>query len=463
MHTIGTLLILLLSPLNLFSAAENDPSRAVIGNPLKPGIGLTDPHVSIYGDCAYMYATHDFSPGNKQFVTKNWWVWASTDLVNWRQAGTLRPEETFLKQPSDQCWAGFGASKHGKYYWYFSAGPTEIGVVVANSPAGPWMDPLGKPLVPKGLTPTEERDPDILMDDDGQTYLVYGTFHYFVVRLNDDMISLAEKPRPLQLDREFGPYGEGKTDDKPSLHKRNGIYYLSWSSFYAMSTNVYGPYAYKGSVIVAENVAPELQVDKAVRKYDLWHDRHGNFFTWHHQWYYACNDKSLPGRNDHFRDSCLSYVHYRDDGEMAPIRLDRIGVGQYDAAQPRIEAEDFFDAEQAEIKERPGGGFEVRGLSEGTRLAYPNLRNLPPNATVSFRVASSHPGGGTIELRDGSANGTLLGICTVPDTGGWDKYQTFSCGLKNEPGTKSLCLIFKGGADELMRLDWMSFALEPQK
>ncbi|MEI6077022.1 MAG: family 43 glycosylhydrolase [Verrucomicrobiota bacterium] len=457
LHSFVALLALIC---NSLIAAENAESVKVIGNPLKPGIGLTDPHVAIYGNTAYLYATHDFSPGSKKFVTKDWWVWSSTDLLNWKLAGTLNPETTFLRRPSDECWAGFGASKHGNYYWYFSAGPTQVGVVMADSPVGPWRDPLGKPLIPQGLPTTEARDPDILMDDDGQAYLVYGTFKYFIVRLNDDMISLAETPHRVQLDHEFGPYGEGKTDDKPSLHKRNGIYYLSWSSFYAMSTNVYGPYTYQGSVIVKENVAPEFQVDKTVRKYDLWHDRHGNFFTWHNQWYYACNDKSLPGRHSHFRDCCLSYVHYRDNGEMAPIRLDAIGVSQYDAAQSKIEGEDYFDAEKAEIKECPSGGFEVRGLGERSRLVYPNVKNLPKHSTVAFRVASARPSGGTIQIREGSADGKLLGRCLVPKTGGWDKYQIVSCVLNNQAATENLCLIFQGGAGELMRLDWLAFSAE---
>ncbi len=34
------------------------------GNPIVPGIGLTDPHAVIYGNRAYFYATHDFSPDN---------------------------------------------------------------------------------------------------------------------------------------------------------------------------------------------------------------------------------------------------------------------------------------------------------------------------------------------------------------------------------------------------------------
>jgi len=427
------------------------------GNPIVEGIGLTDPHGVVFGDRVYLYATHDFSPDSKNFVTKDWWVWSSTDLLNWNQAGTLKPEDTFLHRPSNECWAGFGARRNGKYYWYFSAGPREIGVVVADSPVGPWQDPLGKPLIAQGLTPTEQRDPDIFMDEDGAAYMIYGTFKYFLVRLNDDMISLAETPRRLHLDREFGPYGEGKTDDKPSLHKHNGLYYLSWSSFYATATNLYGPYAYKGSVIAPENVAPELLVDQAVRKYDLWHDRHGNFFTFHHQWYYVFNDKSLPGRHTHFRDACLAYVHYRDNGDIAPIRLDRIGVGQYDASQPRIEAEDYFDLNQAEVRDCAAGGFEVRGLKDGSWLFYPRVMNLKANSPCSLRVAST-VAGNRIEIRENDAQGALLGSCAVPATGG--EYQTITTALKNGGGTRNICLVVQGTAGETLRLDWLTFAAE---
>ena len=259
-------------------------------NPIVPGIGLTDPHGVVFGDRVYLFATHDAFPNSRKFVMTNWWVWSSADLVNWRQEGTLQPEDTFLKRPFNDCWATFGARRNGKYYWYFSAGPTEIGVVLGDTPAGPWKDPLGKPLLAKRFTPTEQRDPDILMDADGQAYIIFGVWKYYIARLNDDMISLAETPRLVVLDQKFGPYGAGKTDDKPSLHQRNGFYYLSWSSFYAMSTNVYGPYTFKGSVITTNGLAPEF------RQGNIFHDRHGNFFTWHHQWYYACNDKSQPGR-----------------------------------------------------------------------------------------------------------------------------------------------------------------------
>ena len=419
-------------------------------NPIVPGIGLTDPHAVVYGDRVYLYCSHDFTPDTSRFVTKDWWVWSSADLVNWRQEGVLRPEETFLKRPFDQCWATFGVSRNGKYYWYFSAGPEEIGVVTGDTPTGPWHDPLGKPLIAKGSVPTEARDPDIFVDDDGSAYIIFGVWNYYLAKLNDDMVSLAEKPRLVMLDHKFGPYGEGRTDDKPSLHKRNGIYYLSWSSFYAMSTNLHGTYTYKGSVITTNGLAPEF------RKGNIFHDRHGNFFTWHNQWYYTCNDKSLPGRLEFFRDSCISYVHYRENGEIAPIRLDHLGVGQYDATQPRIEAEDYFDLQGGEAHELADGGFVVRGLRAGSQLVYPRVKNLQPAMRLSLRVASGHTRGATVEIHEGGPKGKLLGTCVIPATGGWDSYRNVECDLRACPSVADLSLVVIGDAGELLRLDWFS-------
>jgi hypothetical protein len=57
--------------------------------------------------------------------------------------------------------AGCGASRNGKYYWYVSPPGYQIGVSASDTPRGPWIDPLGKPLIAKGDYPTTARDPDI--------------------------------------------------------------------------------------------------------------------------------------------------------------------------------------------------------------------------------------------------------------------------------------------------------------
>jgi hypothetical protein len=219
---------------------------------------------------------------------------------------------------SQECWATDAASfPNGTTAFFLSVGPKQIGVVTGPTPDGPFSDPLGKPLIPIGLVPTYSRDPTVLMDDDGQSYLMFGTFNYFVAKLNPDLISLAEKPRGVKIMR------EQHRDDKPFLHKHNGRYYLSWGCWYAIGDSPYGPFNYSGGVINVTALANTTFASGGGTK-----DRHGSFFTFHGQTYFACNDESHGGGGG-FRSTIIAYVHYRANGTIAPIRIDETGVGNY--------------------------------------------------------------------------------------------------------------------------------------
>jgi arabinoxylan arabinofuranohydrolase len=420
--------------------------RSGAANPIVEGMGLCDPQVRVYDDHVYLYATHDALPGSKSFVMHDWWVWTTDDLLHWTQVSTLKPEDTYFRKPSAQCWATDAIRRNGKYYFYFSRGPKEIGVVVGDSPVGPWRDPTGKPLIAEGSTPTLARDPGILQEPDGTTYIVFGCWDYYIARLNADMISLAETPRLLELDRKMGPYGPGKTDDKPFLHRRGDQYYLSWGCYYAMSPNVYGPYVYKDTIIHEDRVEP------AFRK-ALTFDRHGSFFELHNQWYFICNDQSWPGTNRYYRDSVLSYVHYRDNGEIEPIDLNRLGVGQYDAAA--IPAAEYYGLAGGAQRQSPAGGFEVGGLRAGSTLDYPNVRNVPANATFTMEATSTP--GCAVEVRSAGGRDALMGTCTVPPAGDGASFRAASCRLTNAAGSCDVRLVVRGGPGDLLRLKSIRF------
>lgn len=415
-------------------------------NPLKPKGAVTfdDPHGFVHDERVYLFACRDASPQNNFFAMNEWWVWSSANLVDWQHESTLRPEDTCIGAPSHQCWATFGLERGGKWFWYFST-PNAIGVVSAESPKGPWHDPIGDWLIPQGLVAESgSRDADVLIDDDGSCYLIFGTFDYFIVRLGDDMISIAEKPRPLTIRSPYGPYGKGKTDDKPSLHKRNGLYYLSWSGFYAVSDNVYGPYEYRGSVI-----DPRF-IERSFLNQDIHQDRHGNFFEFHGQWYYVTNDHSQPGRHKFYRDSVMGIAHYRSNGDIAPVRIDRQGVGHYDAHHA-IEAAEYFKASGACVSESSFGGFEVRGLCNGSSLTFQNVHHCPENGTLTLMI-SSPSGGGKLEIRDRNTDGMILGETEIPATGGWEVFTPVICSLRNVSGTLDLHLTFEGNSMEFCRL-----------
>ncbi|WP_324699389.1 family 43 glycosylhydrolase [Novosphingobium aerophilum] len=304
---------------------------------MKLPAGVCDPQIRVYNDVAWLYATHDAKPDNLTFTMNDWQIWRSTDLENWMLAGTLTPEQTYLRQPSTQCWATDAAARNGKFYLYFSMGPEDIGVVESYRPEGPWKDPLGKPLIAKGQVPTASRDPGILQEADGTSYMVFGTFDFYVVRLNEDMVSLAEEPRLVEITDKEGPFGPGKTDDKPFLHRRGDLYYLSWGTYYAVSSSPYGPFKCQGALLKPENVDETFRNDSAMRgphapppqyrpKDWLNFDRHGSFFEWRGKWFFACNDQSQPGTSPLFRRSVLCEVNYLPDGRIAPLHLNRSGV-----------------------------------------------------------------------------------------------------------------------------------------
>ena len=192
-------------------------------NPIIPRMGVCDPHMHVFDGRVWLYATHDAIPGSSYFCMKDWQIWSSADCVEWQLETVIRPEDTHMG-PSRECWAVDCMERNGKYYYYFSDGNRKTGVLVGDSPAGPFRDVLGKPLLDGTLTPTREYDPAVFRDDDGECYLVFGGpawaygegCGYYIARLNEDMVSFAETPRPIELDH-IG-------DDKASLNKYNGTY-----------------------------------------------------------------------------------------------------------------------------------------------------------------------------------------------------------------------------------------------
>ena len=379
-------------------------------NPIVPNRGLNDPHIHVFNDTAYVYASHDKSIDNKGFVMEDWWVWSSPDLVNWTKRSILKPEQTYIGKPFESCWATDVAEKNGKYYWYFSEANEQTGVVVGDTPVGPWKDLLGKPLLSSDLTPTHEYDM-ALFEEKGAHYIIFGVWDYYIAKLNDDMMSLAETPKKITINNPRGPYNQdGKnlekpTDDKPFVHKYNGKYYLSWGCFYAMSDNLYGPYDYKDSVIKKESFAKGY--DSPTWPNGFLQGRHGSFFGWNNQWYYVYCDISQTG-NRYFRDNFISYVHYKENGDMATIRVDGVGVGNYDANQPIIEAEDYFKSDGF-VKKQFGDGFAVETNKKISTLHFPNVKGLANKSNVKVKLRAPSGGRFTIEVKNNDINGASLG------------------------------------------------------
>ena len=425
-------------------------------NPIVPNKGLNDPHIHIFKDTAYVYASHDKSIKNDKFIMENWWVWSSPDLVNWTKRSVLNPIDTYIGKEYSRCWATDAAYKNGKYYWYFSEGNEQTGVVVGNSPTGPWEDVLGKPLLNSDLTPTHEYDMSIF-EENGDHYIFFGVWDFYVAKLNNDMISLAESPKKIVINNPRGPYNrDGKnkkmpTDDKPFVHKYNGKYYLSWGCFYAMSDNLYGPYDYVDTVIKESSFAEGY--DGPTWPNGFLQGRHGSFFEWHNQWYFVYCDISQTG-NRYFRDAFISYVHYKENGEMATIRVDGIGVGQYDANKGYIEAEDYFKANKVYKTENVMGGFSINPKETNGFVMYPNIQNLNKKNIIEFEFLSQTDT--DIEVREGDPNGKLLVTCNFASNN-TKAFKNKSFKIEGLDNGQNICLVFKPSAIDNLKLNRFRF------
>ena len=64
-------------------------------------------------------------------------------------------------------------------------------MAVSDSPTGPFVAPIGKPLCGPNRSYI---DPTVYVDDDGQAYLYWGNPTLLMVKLNEDMISCQGEP-----------------------------------------------------------------------------------------------------------------------------------------------------------------------------------------------------------------------------------------------------------------------------
>ncbi|MFG2816771.1 PQQ-dependent sugar dehydrogenase [Streptomyces sp. NPDC048410] len=127
--------------------------------------------------------------------------------------------------------------------------------------------------------------------------------------------------------------------------------------------------------------------------------------------------------------------------------------------QPRHrQAEHYTDSSGVTLqsKDTAHGGKTVGDIHDGDWISFSPYA-LGNAKKITARISSGGVGG-TLEIRAGSATGTLLGKATVPVTGGWETFQDVSADLTRAPrATTTLFLVFKGGTGALFDVDDFTF------
>ncbi|MGW2471388.1 PQQ-dependent sugar dehydrogenase [Streptomyces bauhiniae] len=199
-----------------------------------------------------------------------------------------------------------------------------------------------------------------------------------------------------------------------------------------------------------------IDCSKVTVHFILGHDTHGHPLTSAK----GCSgtiQTSADGGHDENEDIFGVFdAEYTDNGGGGQAALTS---HDQNVTQPRHrQAEHYTDSSGVTLqsKDTAHGGKTVGDIHSGDWISFTPYA-LGNAKKISARV-SSGGAGGTLEIRAGSAKGTLLGKATVPVTGGWETFQDVSAGLTRAPkATTALFLVFKGGTGALYDVDDFTF------
>ena len=470
---------LFLTPLLLVGQAIGlQAQRQVVSQPEQCNMPLfqtkytADPSPLVVGDTLFVFTSHDASPedipdpnekSSAGFFMYDWLLWSTTDMVNWTEHGAVASLRDFEWRSRDNgAWAIQTVERGGKYYLYAPLHGHGIGVLVSDSPYGPYRDPLGKPLVWQ-KEHWDDIDPTVYVDDDGQAYMYWGNPNTYYALLNDDMISL--KSDIVKLDYHIEHYQEG-----PWLYKRGGHYYLGYATTccpealgYAMSDKPTGPWTPKGYIMRPtqrdRGNHPGI-VDYKGRSYIFGQ----NYDLMHLETFIHHERRSVSA----------TPITYRADGtiEEVPYWLDQKPMEQLHWLNPyqRVEAETMawgYGLKTAKMGIANTGVVKDMPYSTGRRNMYVTdiddgeyirLRGVDFGSKVpaSFELLAASRGTCTVTLRLDGIYGSVVGALTIHPTRSLDDYQPFVAQVQHAVGVHDLYLCFSDVSGET-RLDCWNF------
>ena len=430
-----------------------------------------DPSPLVVGDTLFLYTSHDASPedipdenekSSAGFFMYDWLLWSTTDMVNWTEHGAVASLKDFpWRSRENGAWAIQTVERNGKYYLYAPLHGHGIGVLVADSPYGPFKDPLGKPLV-WDQSNWFDIDPSVYTDDDGQAYMYWGNPHTFWAKLGSDMTSLTSGVTKLP---HIPNYQEG-----PWFYKRDGHYYLGFASTccpealgYAMSDNPTGPWEWKGYIM------KPTQRDRGNHPGICDYKGHSYVFGQNYDLMH------LETFVHHERRSVsATEITYNADGTIqeVPYWLDQQPMKQLHWLNPyqRVEAETMawgYGLKSAKMGIENTGVVADMPTSTGKRNMYIfdindgeyiKLRGVDfgSKGAKQFNITAASTGSATLNLRVDSDKGPVVGTVVIGKTGSVEKYRVFSGKVKNATGVHDLYICFDKAAGDV-RLDWWQF------
>ena len=396
----------------------------------------------------FLYTTHDEDDA-EGFKMQDWLLYTSTDMVNWTDHGVVASLKSFDWVKRDNgAWAEQVVERNGKFYMYCPIHGNGIGVLVSDSPYGPFKDPLGKPLVWQ-KEHWDDIDPTVFIDEDGQAYMYWGNPNCYYVKLNEDMISYSGDIVKLKETPEH--YQEG-----PWFYKRNGHYYLAFASTccpegigYAMSDSPTGPWKTKGYIM---------------RPTERTRGNHPGIMDYKGKSYvFGLNYDLLKlETNTHYerRSVSVAEMHYNEDGTIqevpywADTKLEQIGTFN---PFRKVEAETMAWGYGLKTAPNADKSLSVVDVNNGEYICVRGV-NFGKNKARRFEVSALPLEGGNLKIRLDAPDGKIVGNVNIPQGNETSKYELYSCEVNAVSGIHDLYLSFEGENNkDLFELDYWKF------
>lgn len=472
----------------MFKGVKNIiPSKGINDtNPIMTQKYGADPYAMVYGDTVYFYMTADAyeydAAGNiienSYQKIKSLNVVSTKDMINFEDHGEV--QVTKSAKWANNSWAPAAAWKNidgkDKFFLYFADAGGGIGVLTADSPLGPFTDPLGKGIIRRDMPNCGNVlwlfDPAVLVDDDGKAYIYFGggvpqdkisdPGTGRVAQLSDDMISIVGEP--VRID---APY----LFEDSGIHKFNNKYYYTYCSNWQVDQAGTDKYGFVNAEIVClESDSPmgpftykETILENPGKYIGLYGNNHHCVFTFKDRWYMTYHSRILEkklGVDKGYRITNINEFTPQEDGTIGKISQMTSGREQLVWVNPYEENNATKVAIMSGLNTVPADeqasttGCGTYALSEVKPGAFVKVQGVDfgANAPKKFvaRIKNTNEALGAVALRVDQVFGETIGYLAVDETTG-EEFVEFSAELETGiNGIHDLFIVFNGEGFEVL-------------
>ena len=299
------------------------PESPESGNPITKG-WYADPEAIIFNNQYWIYPTYSDVYDKQVFFD----AFSSDDLVHWTTHSHIL-DTAAVKWARRAMWAPAIVQKDKKYYFFFAANDIQnnnekggIGVAVADQPAGPFKDYLGKPLIDQFYNGAQPIDQFVFHDKNGQYYIIYGGWqHCNIAKLKNDFTAMV----PFEDGTTFKEITPKNYVEGPFMFIRNNKYYFMWSEggwggpdysvAYAIADSPFGPFERVGKILQQDST-----VATGAGHHSIMHDTKKDL------WYIVYHRRPLGETAANNRATCIEPLFFDEKGLIKPVKLSFEGV-----------------------------------------------------------------------------------------------------------------------------------------